>query len=310
VTPDEPPVTPPERESVKAREKEREHARDEAHREQLEKEVGPPASELTPDELQRASEEESLDASTTHEVVRREGVRELERSPSALAWSGLAAGLSMGLSLVAEGALRAHIADAPWRPLVTKLGYPVGFLAVILGSQQLYTENTLTPIVPLMSKRDGETLRRVLVLWGVVLVTNVLGTLLFALAAARTEAFPPELREAFGAIAREAMEGSVAARFARAVVAGWIIALMVWMLPAASHANILVIVVMTWLVGAAGLAHVIVGSVEVQYLVFAGELSYGSFLGRYFLPVLLGNTLGGVTLVAAVNHAQVASGKG
>ena len=271
---------------------------------------GEQAADLGPEEEQRAAEEESLDAATTHEVIRREGTKELERPASALAWSGLAAGLSMGLSFAAEGTLRAHIADAPWRPLVTKLGYPVGFLAVILGSQQLYTENTLTPIVPLMSKRDGETLRKVLVLWGVVLLTNLLGTLLFALAAARSEAFPPELRAAFGAIAREAMEGSVPARLASAVAAGWIIALMVWMLPAASHAHVLVIAVMTWLVGAAGLAHVIVGSAEVQYLVFAGELSYGAFLGDYFLPVLLGNTLGGVTLVAAVNHAQVASGKG
>jgi formate-nitrite transporter family protein len=67
---------------------------------------------------------------------------------------------------------------------------------------------------------------------------------------------------------------------------------------------------MTWLVGAAGLAHVIVGSVEGQYLVFTGELSYGTFLGGYFLPVLLGNTVGGVTLVAALNHAQVTSGGG
>ena len=271
---------------------------------------GEQAAELEPEEERKATEEESLNAATTHEVIRREGAKELERPASALAWSGLAAGLSMGLSLVAEGTLRAHIPDAPWRPLVTKLGYPVGFLAVILGSQQLYTENTLTPIVPLMAKRDRETLRKVLVLWGVVLVTNVLGALLFALAAARTEAFPAELREAFAAIAREAMEGTAATRFARAAVAGWIIALMVWMLPAASQAQVLVITVMTWLVGAAGLAHVIVGAVEVQYLVFAGELSYGAFVGGDFLPVLLGNTLGGVTLVAALNHAQVASGKG
>jgi formate-nitrite transporter family protein len=270
---------------------------------------GEEAADLGPEEKRRATEEESLDAATTHEVVRREGTKELERAASALAWSGLAAGLSMGLSLVAEGTLRAHVADASWRPLVTKLGYPVGFLAVILGSQQLYTENTLTPIVPLMSKRDRETLGKVLKLWAVVLVANLLGTLLFALAAARTEAFPAALRAAFAAIGGEAMEGTPLTRLARAVPAGWIIALMVWMLPAAGSARVLVITLMTWLVGAAGLAHVIVGSAEVQYLVFAGELAYGAFLFDYFLPVLLGNTVGGVTLVAALNHAQVAAGK-
>ncbi len=267
-------------------------------------------ADVGPEERRRAEEEESLDAATTHEVIRREGTKELERSPSALAWSGLAAGLSMGLSFLTEATLRTHLPDAPWRPLVVKLGYPVGFLAVILGSQQLYTENTLTPIVPLMAERSATKLRQVLVLWAVVLVTNLLGTLLFALAAARTAAFPPELHEAFGAIAREAMEGSAMARAAHAVAAGWIIALMVWMLPAASHAHVLVITVMTWLVGAAGLAHVIVGSAEVQYLVFTGGLSYGAFVGDYLVPVLLGNTIGGVTLVAAVNHAQVTSGGG
>jgi formate-nitrite transporter family protein len=68
-----------------------------------------------------------------------------------------------------------------------------------------------------------------------------------------------------------------------------------------------VIVVMTWLVGAAELAHVIVGSIEVLYLAARGGVTYGTYLTGYLAPVLLGNTLGGVVLVAAVNHAQVTS---
>jgi formate/nitrite transporter FocA (FNT family) len=270
---------------------------------------GDQVADLEPAEERKAEEEESLSAGVAHEAIRREGEKELARSVSALAWSGLAGGSSMGLSLLAEGALRSHLPDAEWRPLVAKLGYPVGFLAVILGSQQLFTENTLTPVIPLLARRTGWMLRRVARLWAVVLVANLVGTLLFALAAARTSVFPAELRDAFAAIASEAMEGPTLTRFVRAVPAGWIIALLVWMLPGASNGKVAVIFLMTWLIGAAGLAHVVVGAVEVQFLVFIGELSYVTFLVDFLLPVLVGNVLGGLLLVALVNHAQVTSGE-
>jgi formate-nitrite transporter family protein len=265
------------------------------------------AAELDPGERRKSEEEEKINASVTHEVVRREGIKELHRKPGALAWSALAAGLSMGLSMVAEGVLHAHLPAAEWRPLVAKLGYPVGFIAVILGSQQLYTENTVTPIVPLMVTRTGAMLRRVLVLWAVVLAGNLVGALLFAWAAAFTEAFPPELRHAFTEIGREAVKPGWLELLARGVAAGWIIALMVWMLPAASSEQVLVIFVMTWVVGAAKLAHIIAGSVEVLHLAAVGEVSYGYYLVGWMLPTLLGNTIGGVVLVAMLNHQQVAS---
>jgi len=166
--------------------------------------------ELEEKEKKKADEEESLNASITYEVIRREGETELERSPQALAWSGLAAGLSMGFILVAEGLLRSHLPDAPWRPLVAKLGYSVGFLIVILGSQQLYTENTLTPIVPLLTRKSGEMLGRVLRLWAIVLVTNLVGTIVFAWVLARTTLFDPEVHVAFLGVASEALRGEFA----------------------------------------------------------------------------------------------------
>jgi formate/nitrite transporter FocA (FNT family) len=265
--------------------------------------------QLEEKEKRKADEEESLNASITYEVVRREGEKELERSPQALAWSGLAAGLSMGFILVAEGLLRSHLPDAPWRPLVAKLGYSVGFLIVILGSQQLYTENTLTPIVPLLTRKSGEMLGRVLRLWGIVLVTNLLGTIVFAWVLARTTLFDMEAHRAFLGVASEALRGDFATTFLRAIFAGWLVALMVWMLPASQSEQVPVIVVMTYLVGVAGLAHIIAGSTEVAYLVARGAASWGDYFGRFVVPTLLGNTLGGVTLVAALNHAQVVGGK-
>ena len=268
---------------------------------------GAPALDAT--EQKKAEEEEDLDAKTTYEVIRRMGKRELERSTSALVWSGLAAGLSMGLSLAAEGVLRAHLPDSEWRPLVAKLGYSVGFLVVILGSQQLFTENTLTPIVPFLAKPGWETGRDVVRLWASVLVANLVGTALFAYIVARTVAFRPEVRHAFELIGRESMEGTFTEKLIRAVFAGWLIALLVWMLPAASQAQIWVIILMTWLLGAAGLTHVIAGTADVVFLVARGVETWTSYLIGFLAPALIGNMFGGLTLVAALNHAQVSAGK-
>ena len=271
-------------------------------------ERGHDAAELDADEERKATEEESMNALITHEVLRRDGKKELERPVAALAWSGLAAGLSMGLSMAAGGVLHAHLPDRPWRPLVTAIGYSLGFLVVIIGSQQLYTENTLKPVVPYMAKRSQEMLGKVLTLWGVVLVANLIGAFLFALAAAHTDVFSPEVKHAFDEMGRRALEGGALTILARGVAAGWIIALMVWMLPAAGGAGFLVIAVMAWMVGAAHLSHVIVGAVEVLYLAAIGGTSYGTALMQFILPALLGNTIGGVALVAVLNHAQVVAG--
>ncbi|MDM7916387.1 MAG: formate/nitrite transporter family protein [Candidatus Eisenbacteria bacterium] len=87
----------------------------------------------------------------------------------------------------------------------------------------------------------------------------------------------------------------------RGIFAGWLIAMVVWLQPPAQGARILVILLLTWLVGTAHLSHVIAGSVEVAYHVAADGASWTSdFLAGFFVPALLGNTIGGVSLVAAL----------
>jgi formate/nitrite transporter FocA (FNT family) len=267
-----------------------------------------PATHLEPEQEKKAEEEQSLDAKTTHEVIRREGLRELERAPSALAWSGLAAGLAMGFSLVAEGLLHAGLPNTTWRPLVAKLGYSVGFLIVILGSQQLFTENTLRPVVPYLAERSRDVLKKLLTLWGVVLLANVIGAIVFAGLVAHLDIFAPEHRESFRAIATEALAPRPAALFVRAIFAGWLIALLVWMLPAGESNKVAVIVIMTWIIGAAGLAHIIAGSVEAAYVVWLGDRTPADLFVSWFLPTLAGNMVGGIGLVALVNHKQATSG--
>ena len=192
---------------------------------------------------------------------------------------------------------------------MAKIGYSFGFVAVILGSQQLFTENTLTPMVPLLSKKSSATLRHVLRLWTVVLLANLLGTLLFALALGRLAVVEPETTRALSDVAREAMRHDWWTTVLHAVVAGWIIALLVWMLPAAESGNkVHVIVLMTWLIGAGGFAHIIAGSSEVFYAAWRGEATWAAAVLGFVVPALIGNMVGGITLVAALNHAQATSG--
>jgi formate/nitrite transporter FocA (FNT family) len=247
--------------------------------------------------------------SVVYHAIRHEGEGELARPSSALAWSGLGAGLSIGFSFLAMGLLHAHLPHAKWTILVTSLGYTIGFLIIILGRQQLFTENTLTVVLPLLDERRPGMLANVLRVWGVVLAANVAGALLIALALARTEIVDPETWESLKQTAEEAHRTSFGVALLRAIIAGWLIALVVWLLPYAETARVAVIVILTWLVSVGHFTHIIAGSVEMGFLVFAGARSWGDFLIHFFIPALLGNVIGGVTLVAAINHAQARAGK-
>jgi formate-nitrite transporter family protein len=266
---------------------------------------GESAGELTKSEKRLARERTALRAAVIHEAIRVEGEGELSRPVRALAWSGLAAGLSMGFSLVATALLQGHLPDRAWRPLIADLGYSVGFLAAILGRQQLYTENTLTVILPLFTRRDARTLAQMLRLWGVVLAANLIGGFVFALALGKADVFKPEVMAAMRDVSAHTISGGRLIMFVRAIFAGWLIATMVWMMPAAESSRPLIIVVMTYLVSLANLPHVIAGSVEVSYLVVIHALPWSSFFSAFLIPTLIGNTAGGVLLVAFFNHAQV-----
>jgi formate/nitrite transporter FocA (FNT family) len=253
-------------------------------------------------------------AAVVYEAIRREGEEELSRPSSALAWSGIAAGLSMGFSLVAQGLLRLHLPQAPWTPLIVRLGYALGFLVVILGRQQLFTENTLTAIIPLLAAaRGGGTALRpklvnVLRLWAVVLLANLVGALLFAAVVAKTPVFSEDVRRSFDQICAPVVQHGAAVNALRGIFAGWLIALMVWLLPVARTSRVTVIVIITYIVGLGELTHVVAGAVEAFYLPFRSSVGFLHVLVVYVGPALIGNVLGGVTLTTALNHAQVVAG--
>src|SRR6202034_4806255 len=140
-------------------------------------------------EQKQVEDRVAIGANVVYEAIRREGDDELHRPPAALAWSAFAAGLSMGFSFVAEALLTTYLPNQPWVPLISRAGYSVGFLIVILGRQQLFTENTLTVILPLLLDTTLKMLLRVMRLWGIVLAANLVGTCIFAFSIAHLPVF-------------------------------------------------------------------------------------------------------------------------
>lgn len=260
-------------------------------------------------EKKQVEERLAIGAHVVYETIRLEGEQELLRKSSALAWSAFAAGLSMGFSFIAEALLMAHLPDAPWRMLITRLGYSVGFLIVILGRQQLFTENTLTVVLPLLLRKDRETLGRMLRLWAIVLTLNLCGTFLFALCIAKIPIFDVHMQSCLIEIGAAHLGASFGIVLVRAVFAGWLIALMVWLLPAAESARVSIVIIITYLIGVGGFNHIIAGSTTMFYLVVTGHMSFTAYLTQFLAPVLVGNVIGGLSLVAALGHAQVVAGR-
>lgn len=268
------------------------------------------APELTEKQREEAEERTSVSVDVVHEAIRHDGEEELNRPPSAVAWSGLAAGLSMGFSFVAQALFQAYLPDTPWRPMLVRLGYPLGFLIVIIGRQQLFTENTLTAIIPLLAKRNLSTLFRVAKLWTIVLLANMVGAHLFAWVVGNTPMFKPEVQAAMLSLAKHAMQVTFGTAILRGIFAGWLIALVVWMLAAVDSGRVAIIVILTYIVGLGDLTHIVAGAVEVLFLPMVGAASWLSIVWGYLFPTLIGNIIGGVSLTAAVNHAQVVAGMG
>ena len=264
-----------------------------------------PEMELEKQERQEAEERTSVSAKIVLEAVRRDGEEELARTSTALAWSGFAAGIAMGFSLLAEGVIRSHLPDEAWRPLIAKLGYSLGFLIVIVGKQQLFTENTLTPIIPLLNNRDRKTLWHVLRLWGIVLLANTAGAFLVGWFFACSPALTTDLQKGLFETARDATSADFGTALVRGIPAGFLIALVVWLRAATDSGEVAILIILTYFIALPGFTHIVAGSVECFFLIMAGAKGISWFAGNYFVPVLVGNVLGGVGLVASLNHAQV-----
>lgn len=253
-----------------------------------------------------ARRREAPSAAVVYEAIRREAESELTRPLPGLGFSALAAGLSMGFSFIAQALLYSYTPESAWRPIIASFGYSMGFLFVILGRQQLFTENTLTPVLEMLRVRSLGVFTRTINLWVVVLIGNMIGTAIFGAAMAYFDLLDPKVNDALATIATREYEAPFGTMLVRAIFAGWLVALMLWLMPFAETARVGVIILVTYLIGLAHFPHIIAGSVAALYAVFTGMYSIGDFFTDFFAPTLIGNMIGGITLVAVVNYAQVA----
>jgi formate/nitrite transporter FocA (FNT family) len=265
-----------------------------------------PASAVVAEEEEHSvAEATRLSARLIYEVIRRDGEEELARPLASLVWSGLAAGILISFSVTGEAIFRAHLPDAAWRALVENLGYSAGFLLVILGRMQLFTENTITTVLPLMARFSRANLFGTLRLWGTVLAANLAGCSVAAGFMLWTPAFPPEVVAASLELARHALAMEPVEAVFRAMPAGVLIAALVWMMPSLPSAAVGMIVAFTWLIAAGDFGHVVAGSVEMALLVLEGETGLAEGISGFFLPVLAGNVLGGTLVFTLLAWAQV-----
>ncbi len=268
--------------------------------------AGGESAHLSKGGKKQAVESTPLSPLVIHEVIREQGLAEVRRSFSGLAFSGLAAGLSIGFSFLIQAALQAGLPDAPWRPLVASFGYTFGFLIVVLGQQQLFTETTLTAVLPALTERTLAMFGQMLRVWGIVLAANLVGTGLLGALLARPGVMPEAMTAAMDEIAGHTFQSSFGHGVLMAAFAGWLIGLMVWLLPPSRSAKPLTIILLTYAISLCQFPHVIAGSVEAAYAVMAGHATAGAYLAQFLAPTLIGNVLGGTMLAALLNHAPIA----
>ena len=260
---------------------------------------------ITRQEVEVVEEMSTPRTPVIYEVVRRHGEEEMQRPALSLWWSGVAAGLSMSFSLLAEAILESHLPDAEWRPLVANFGYSVGFLMTIMARQQLFTESTITAVLPVFRDLTWPNVYRMGRLWAIVLAANLAGTLFAALFCMYSPVLGNELLHGMIEVSRELLELGWWDMLFRGIASGFLVAALVWMLPSSEQAQFFVITLMTWLIAVGGFTHIVAGSMEAYLLVLNGDAAWWWMPLQFAVPVLIGNMIGGTALFAVIAYAQV-----
>ena len=260
---------------------------------------------ITEKEVEEVEELSSPRTPVIYEIVRRLGEEEMARPFASLWWSGTAAGLSISFSLLAQALLEMSLPDAPWRPLVASFGYSVGFLMAVLSRQQLFTESTITAVLPLAANFTIANLARMARMWAIVLAANLAGTMVAAALCSWTPALAPKVLQAMIEVSQRLVELPGSDMFFRGITSGFLIAAMVWLMPGSEGTQFHVITLMTYLIALGGFTHIVAGSVEAFILLMNGQASVGWALFDFAVPTLLGNIIGGTALFAVIAYAQV-----
>ncbi len=261
--------------------------------------------DLSEDEQEAVDEREAASAQVIHEVVRRHGDEELERPAASLIWSGLAGGVAISTSILGEALLESRLPVTEWSSLVASMGYTLGFLIVILGGLQLFTESTLSAVLPVATHPGRRNMGRLLRFWVFVFLANMAGTMLIAGLSNYGLIGASDHREAMLTLSRRLLEHDFFETLKLAVPAGFLIAAVPWVMPSSKGQQFWVVFVLTYFIAVGGFAHVVAGSGEAWLLAFAGETSFAHAAFGMILPALIGNVIGGTGLFAVLAHAQV-----
>ena len=189
--------------------------------------------------------------------------------------------------------------------MLESLGYSVGFVIVIMGRLQLFTENTITVVLPVLSDCSPFNMQRTARLWAIVFAANMVGSLVSALVATLGGILPPEQLEAALAVSHHLLEYSPLQTLLYGIPAGFMVASIVWLMPSSKGSEFWIIVTITYMISLGGLTHVVAGSTEWFLLALAGELSWVKAVLAGILPALVGNVVGGTGLFALISYAQV-----
>ena len=264
-----------------------------------------PTRKLTEDEKQQVEDHKPPPAKVVHASVSKLGEEELARPAGSLFWSAVAAGVSMMTSVTVSGALHHSMPDAPWREAVVALGYPLGFLIVVLGRMQLFTEQTVVAILPFARAKTMYNFKRVARLWALVFAGNMAGTAAVAALAVYGQVQPPEVFAGMVAVASKLHEAGPLETALRAIPAGFIMASVAWINSAEEQIGFPIVLALTLAIGLGGFAHVVAGAAEAWLLLWSGHASLAWVLGGFIGPALVGNVIGGTGLFAVLAHAQV-----
>ena len=264
-----------------------------------------PSGQLSDDEMGSVAEKKAESARVVHEAIRLQGQDELDRPILSLLLSAFAAGVGISVSVLAETFLKLRLPPTPAFELVSSLGYPVGFVIVILGNLQLFTEQTVTAVLPVATHPTPRNFGRLARLWALVLAGNMLGTLLAAVLMAWQVILSAEQLAAATDLSARLLEHDFTRTLLLAMPAGFLVGSIAWIRPSANSGEFWIVTIITYVIAIGSFSHVVAGAVEAWLLWLTGHASLGWALGGFILPALIGNIIGGTGLFALLAHGQV-----
>ena len=261
--------------------------------------------ELTQYERHVLKDNQPIPPQLIFKIIRSEGEEELNRKFIALAFSALAAGIFVSFSFFFRAVLHFHMAGSQFEPLISSLGYTVGFLIVILGRMQLFTENPITTIIPLLSNFTAQEFFKVIRLWSIVFFFNIIGTTLAALFFSCEGAVSAEFSVALHEVADNVIKLSPIENILRGIPAGIMIAVLVWTAPQTKNFRFMTILFFVYFIALGDFAHVVVGSCEMAFEVISGDANFFEYFFKFLIPTGLGNVLGGTGIFTLLIYNQV-----